>query len=113
MSNIKFPCSICEKAVASNHRALFCNNCEKWVHIKCNFISPTQYDKFIDESDDTPWLCFKCISDSMPYQSIDNLDLHLSDSTGISVTEDELEILNVSLAQREKQLIKDISELTT
>ena len=82
-----------------------------WVHIKCNHISPTQYETFIEEDDEEPWLCFKCISDSMPYQNIANLDMFLSDVNSIDISEEELELINVSLAQKEKDLIKDITEL--
>ena len=38
---VKFPCKICEKAVAGNHRAVCCNI---WVHIKCNRINTQTYN---------------------------------------------------------------------
>ena len=110
-SRVQYPCSICLKAVASNHRALFCNCCEKWVHIKCNFISPAKYNELIEEDDEEPWLCFNCIGEAMPYQNLDNLDMLLCDVSATDTNEDELELLDVRLGQREKDLIKEISEL--
>ena len=40
---IKFPCGICNTAVAKTHRAVFCDVCNKWVHIKCTGITASQY----------------------------------------------------------------------
>ena len=111
VSRVQYPCSICSKAVASNHRALFCDCCEKWVHIKCNSITPAKYNEFIEEDEEKPWLCLRCISDAMPYQNLNNLDMFLSDVTATDTNEDELELLDVSLGQREKDLIQGISEL--
>ena len=36
---LKFPCKICLKAVANSHHAIQCDNCNIWVHIKCNKIN--------------------------------------------------------------------------
>ena len=35
---VKFPCLVCEKAVGINHNAVFCDMCDRWVHIYCNNI---------------------------------------------------------------------------
>ena len=36
---VKFPCSVCSRAVAKNHKAVKCDECDKWIHIKCNHIN--------------------------------------------------------------------------
>jgi DNA-directed RNA polymerase subunit RPC12/RpoP len=41
---IQYPCGICGRSVNSNHRAISCDNCEHWVHIKCSNISPVEYN---------------------------------------------------------------------
>ena len=41
---VKFPCKICEKSVAENLKAVCCNTCNIWVHIKCNKISTNIYN---------------------------------------------------------------------
>jgi DNA-directed RNA polymerase subunit RPC12/RpoP len=41
---IQYPCGICGRSVNSNHRAISCDNCEHWVHIKCGNISPVEYN---------------------------------------------------------------------
>ena len=40
---VKFSCKICTKAVASNHRAIQCDICDIWVHVKCNKMNSQTY----------------------------------------------------------------------
>ena len=58
---IKFPCKICNKAVASNHHAVQCDKCHIWVHIKCNKINLQTY-KFLQKSP-LAWYCIKYFED--------------------------------------------------
>ena len=39
----KFPCKICNNPVLKNHKAVECDNCGLWVHIKCNEINTQTY----------------------------------------------------------------------
>ena len=39
----KFPCKICENPVAKNHKAIQCDKCHLWVHIKCSKINTQTY----------------------------------------------------------------------
>ena len=52
-------CSICNHAVAINHRSIVCDGCSNWIHIKCGDVSAKQYDEYrlLEEFD---WLCPKC-----------------------------------------------------
>ena len=36
LNNLKFPCSICNKNVLNNQKAIQCDSCDLWCHIKCN-----------------------------------------------------------------------------
>ena len=36
-------CGICEKNVASNHHAIECDLCSKWIHLKCNKLNTNDY----------------------------------------------------------------------
>ena len=42
---VRWPCSVCGKAVATNHRAIQCDNCDKWCYIgrKCRNVSLKDY----------------------------------------------------------------------
>ena len=46
----KFPCKICNNPVAKNHKAVECDNCGLWVHIKCNKINTQTYKYLQKES---------------------------------------------------------------
>ena len=60
------PCGICHRPVPKNHRAVQCEACYFWHHIKCENISPTEYSILC--GDDKPWICRNC------------MDFHVSDS---------------------------------
>ena len=73
------PCGICHRNIHSNQKAIFCNNCNFYVHIKCNDISASEYKELENESDDVSWFCNKCTSDMFPFGSLANdkvLGLH-------------------------------------
>lgn len=36
-------CSVCSKSITRNHRALSCDRCEKWCHIKYGNVKPSEY----------------------------------------------------------------------
>ena len=39
-------CSICQKEVQTNDKAIECNKCKHWVHTKCNKITNKQYKHY-------------------------------------------------------------------
>ncbi len=61
---VKYPCKICEKPVAKNHRAVMCDRpeCQQWVHIRCGGITPKEYEDLRDcsPSKRTVWFCSVC-----------------------------------------------------
>ena len=56
----KFPCSICEKSVNKNQKSVYCNNCDLWVHKKCEGLSNDEFQKLVEEDDEVPWFCLVC-----------------------------------------------------
>ena len=70
---MKFPCKICEKKVASNHNAICCDICNKWVHISCNNISRYFYRNLQKYS--TPWYCKICLKQVRPYNKLTDYQL--------------------------------------
>ena len=40
---VKFPCRECKKPVAKTHYALQCDQCDQWVHYKCEGLTRKQY----------------------------------------------------------------------
>ena len=41
----KYVCSVCCRSVAHNHRAIQCDVCLCWCHIKCAKVTPAEYSK--------------------------------------------------------------------
>ena len=58
---VKHPCAVCSKAVASNHRAIICDQCRKWFYIgpKCGKVKIKDYNEYIGKVD-LKWICPKC-----------------------------------------------------
>ena len=54
-NNLKFPCIICYKNVLNNQKAIQCDSCSPWCHIKCDGTSFVTYNKLMlsDEDDDS------------------------------------------------------------
>ena len=69
----KFPCGICEKAVAANHYVVCCDICITWVHISCNSITRYCYRKL--QKDETPCYCKICIRQVMSLSNLTNRQL--------------------------------------
>ena len=60
--NVRFPCGIFENNVNQNQNAVFCDQCDKWIHIKCNNISKIEYETSQKEPHNSKhWICIKCI----------------------------------------------------
>jgi hypothetical protein len=57
--------------VNSNHRAISCDNCEHWVHIKCGNISPVEYNNMC-KCDNIIWSCPKCKQKETMNQTLHN-----------------------------------------
>ena len=60
----RFPCSTCHKNVNNNHRAICCDLCDRWIHIKCNFLNLTDYNRL--KNDINPFYCINCIREIFP-----------------------------------------------
>ena len=61
---VSYPCNLCNKPVASTHKALCCDICDNWVHIKCNSVSASDYELL--KHSDSKWFCVKCIGEVFP-----------------------------------------------
>ena len=58
--NIPFSCGLCDKNVNQNQKAVFCDQCGKWIHIKCNNTSSFDFEILKEEPDNKRWICIKC-----------------------------------------------------
>ena len=69
---VKFPCKICKKPVAQNHKAVCCDVCDTWVHIKCNKINTQTYN--ILKKEKASWSCIECSKDVFPFSKLNESD---------------------------------------
>lgn len=63
---IKFPCKVCKKSVNKNHKAVYCDLCNEWVHMKCSLLDDKTYKLL--QNDSNPWFCLICNSSIFPFQ---------------------------------------------
>ena len=64
-NNVQFTCDscskcpVCSKKVAYNHKAVLCEICNTWVHIKCNKLTIDDYEKFQNNAN-LNFTCLQC-----------------------------------------------------
>ena len=69
-----FPCGICLNPVVKNHhKAVKCDNCDLWIHIKCNKINVQTYNLLIN--DNTVSYCLTCSKKLFPFSALNDNDL--------------------------------------
>ena len=64
---VRHPCSSCLKPVAKNHRAILCDNCDLWAHIKCENISTEIYAEMANSNKQLNFICSSCILNQLPF----------------------------------------------
>ena len=112
----KFPCSICEKSVNKNHKALQCDICDSWVHIRCCFVSPSQYLEIQNENLANPetkkfFYCHRCINKILPFGDINSNVFSNTNSLGMNQESETIQDINVTLDSQTKKQMKHISDL--
>ena len=70
---VNFPCLVCNRTVAKNHRSVQCDVCASWVHIAFNNLNLYTYRKL--QKDKSPWYCMCCFRKELPYGSITDTKL--------------------------------------
>ena len=64
----KFPCTIYRKGVISTSKAVDCDHCKKWTHVKCtSSLTATKYDKCVNENSDFSFICIECSIRCLPF----------------------------------------------
>ena len=68
IKNPKFLCRICTKNVHDKDKAVQCDLCEVWIHIKCNDLNYLDYRYF--QNCDESWYCIEYCSTIFPFNSL-------------------------------------------
>ena len=64
----KFPFKICTKKVYGKDKAVQCDLCEFWIHIKRNNLNYLDY-RYLQNCDES-WYCIDCCSTIFPFNSL-------------------------------------------
>ena len=57
------PCVVCERGVIASSKAVSCDMCNKWTHIRCtSSVSKEQYDRLVNSQEHFSFVCVKCNS---------------------------------------------------
>ena len=70
----QFPCGMCLKPVAKNQKAVKCNYCDLWIHIKCNKINTHTYSLLLN--DNPAWYCLACSKNFIPFSTLIENEFH-------------------------------------
>ena len=63
-----YPCSVCKKSVLNQDKAICCDYCNQWVHIKCNKLNDFDYN--VLKSKNGNWYCILCTPEILPFCQI-------------------------------------------
>ena len=74
--SVKNPYSICTFSVHTNHKAIFCDICQFWTHLKCTSLSSAEYYALSNSPED--WFCPPCIADLFPFNRLDVTDFYFA-----------------------------------
>ena len=75
-------CNICIKTIWGNAKAICCDICNNWVHIKCNSISSARYDELSNSNES--FFCLKCFKEALPFGSQNNDDFEKTVVLGVN-----------------------------
>ena len=89
---VKDPCFLCNKGCRSNQKAIQCDDCDNWYHVKCIGMKNDEYFDLVSDTS-ANWICTKCIC-SLPSHLPDmNDDYRESSSTSHESTDPEIRML--------------------
>ena len=81
----KFPCVSCSRGVTASCKAVSCNLCQNWTHIRCTgFITDARYDKLVQEELELDFICNGCTNKEFPFS--EEFDFYHSDKQTFSAT---------------------------
>ena len=82
---MEYLCIVCRRAVRNNSKALECELCLQWCHIKCGIdITPERYDRVVTGEETFDWVCEGC--DAPP--SVDSGFIHSPEDSSLTFDPD-------------------------
>ncbi|XP_071952123.1 uncharacterized protein [Antedon mediterranea] len=67
-------CGECQRRVTTRSRAISCDECNKWTHIKCTdgFMTPKRYKYIVNNNTEFDYVCVECSWKHLPFDSCGN-----------------------------------------
>ena len=66
-----------------------CDICNKWIHIKCNYLDKKSYAFFQNPNNEAEtFICICCMADNVPFSKLNNNEFSISVKNGILNTND-------------------------
>ena len=84
----KYPCGICLKNVGRHRKAVKCDSCRYWNHIKCEGIDNKMYEALKKEPENSIHFCKICMEENLPFQKISDNEFLTSIVKNIEFNED-------------------------
>ena len=66
------PCSVCFGPVARNHKAILCDCCAKYVHIRCEGGISNKAYKIMTDREEFPFICRTCLAMKHPFNELED-----------------------------------------
>ena len=108
VANPIYPCGICAKTVARSHRAIQCDLCNFWNHIKCDGVEPSTYNKLKSTNDCSLYYCKTCKEEIFAFQTLSNDQYLTSVLNDVEINKDLN--LNITPPPELKILFNDIEQ---
>ena len=90
--NPRYPCGACNKNVSERSKAIQCDSCNYWNHIRCDEITPYSYEKLLKlpqaKRDKIIHYCKKCKEDNFPFQKLSDDEFITSIIKNLDYNED-------------------------
>ena len=75
------PCAVCEKGVTKASKAISCDSCDKWTHVRCTSrVSLNEYLNYVNDGGTIDFTCDLCGWASLPFSNDDGTGFEDADS---------------------------------
>ena len=65
---VSFPCTVCDGGVTKASKAVSCDICERWTHVRCSpSLSLAAYDRCVKGEGELAFVCDQCSFSSLPF----------------------------------------------
>ena len=67
---IKYPCTVCKFSIRNSHKAILCDICQNWTHLKCTPFTCEEYIALSNTNED--WFCSVCLATLFPFNHFED-----------------------------------------